>query len=82
MGEREGERSDRSLTYLHGGDSAPESVPRLQKFEVSEAILSQVTGGRQSCDASSDDEKLVIVLQVLLLLCRSSHQWVTVTAPV
>ena len=67
--EREG-----SLTYLHGGNSASQSVSRLQKFEVSEAILSQVTGGRQSSDASSDDEELVIVLQVLLLLCRSRHQ--------
>ena len=74
--------ADRSLTYLHGGYSAPESVPRLQEFEVSEAILSQMTGGRQTCDASTDDEKLVIVLQVLLLLCSSRHQWVTVSAEV
>lgn len=66
--EREG-----SLTYLHGGNSAPESVPRLQEFEVSEAILSQVTGGRQSSDASSDDDELMVVLQLLLRLRDSSH---------
>ena len=70
MGESE---DDRSLTYLHGGDSSPESVPRLQEFEVSEAILSQVTGGRQSSDASSDDDELVVVVQLLLLL-PSLHQ--------
>ena len=68
-GEREG-----SLTYLHGGNSAPQSVSRLQKFEVSEAILSQVTGGRQSSDASSDDDELVIVLQLLLRLWCCSHR--------
>lgn len=62
-----------SLTYLHGGNSAPESVPRLQEFEVSEAILSQVTGGRQSSDASSDDDELMVVLQLLLRLRDSSH---------
>ena len=69
----DGER-ELSLTYLHGGNSAPQSVSRLQKFEVSEAILSQVTGGRQSSDASSDDDELVIVLQLLLRLWCCSHQ--------
>ena len=38
--------SDRegSVTYLHGGNPSSQSVPSLQEFEVSEAILSQVTG--------------------------------------
>ena len=67
--EREG-----SLTYLHGGNSAPQSVSRLQKFEVSEAILSQVTGGRQSSDASSDDDELVVILRLLLRFWCCSHQ--------
>ena len=67
--------SDRegSLTYLHGGNPSSQSVPSLQEFEVSEAILSQVTGGRQSSDASSDDDELMVVLQLLLRLRDSSH---------
>ena len=42
--------SDRegSVTYLHGGNPTSQSVPSLQEFEVSEAILSQVAGSRQS----------------------------------
>ena len=75
-GDTEVDESERegSLTYLHGGNSAPESVPRLQEFEVSEAILSQVTGGRQSSDASSDDDELVVILRLLLRFWCCSHQ--------
>ena len=37
-----------------------------------------MTGGREAGDASSDDEELVIVVQVILLVCGPCHQMVTV----
>lgn len=62
-----------SLTYLHGSNPPPQSVPGLQEFEVFEAILGEVTRSRETGDASSDDYELVVVVQLLLLL-PSLHQ--------
>ena len=54
----------RSLTYLHCGNPSSKSVAGLQQPEVFEAILGEVTGGGETGDAASDDDELVVVLQV------------------
>ena len=63
-----------SLTYLHGSNPPPQSVPGLQEFEVFEAILGEVTRSRETGDASSDDDELVVVVQLVLLVCSRSHE--------
>ena len=55
---------------MHCCNPSSKSVAGLQQFEIFEAILGEMTGGREAGDAAPDDDVLVVVLQVLRVLLR------------